>query len=76
VGLAIPLPAAHLAPEVLPRARQRGFELVERELDTGHSVWTWDCGAAPTPHFLTRWEALGWMYDRLDSEDDLPGRQR
>jgi hypothetical protein len=72
VGLRIPPPADHLEPEVLPRARQRGFELVERELDTGQAAWTWDCGVAPAPHFLTRREALFWMYDRLQAKTTYP----
>src|ERR1700761_6804202 len=67
VGLTIPPPADHLEPDVVPRARQRGLVLVERELDTGQVVWAWQSAEdAPAPHFLTRREALAWMASYLD----------
>ena len=73
VGLTIPPPADHLEPDVLPSARQRGFELVERELDTGQVVWAWQpADDAPAPLFLTRREALAWMADYLDRTTTPP----
>ena len=75
VALSVPPPANHLEPEVVPHARERGFELSERELDTGQLVWVWvSADDAPAPYFLTRREALAWMADYLDRHITPPGR--
>ena len=68
MALTIPPPAERLENEVLPRARQQGFELIEREVDTGQIVWSWQRGDEPAPYFLTRREALFWMYDHFSPE--------
>jgi hypothetical protein len=77
VALSVPPPADHLEPEVVPQARERGFELSEREFDTGQLVWVWESADdAPAPYFLTRREALAWMADHLGRPITPPGRQQ
>jgi hypothetical protein len=60
--------------EVLPLTRGQGFDLIQREVDTGQIVWSWARGDMPGPYFLTRREALFWMYDHLDNEGRSLGR--
>jgi hypothetical protein len=74
VALTIPPPAERLENEVFTRARQEGFELIQRELDTGQIVWSWTVGDAPGHDFLTRREALFWMYQQLSREGGAPPR--
>jgi hypothetical protein len=52
--------------EVTALARSRGYDLVQRETDTGNLVWTWrGPGTAPEPSFLRRSQAVAYMYERL-----------
>jgi len=51
--------------EVLPRAILHGFSLIQREIETGEVVWVWQRRNASAPQFLTRRDAVWWMYDWL-----------
>ena len=53
---------------LISRARARGYDLVQRETDTGQIVWTWPLGGdARQPQFLSRRQAFVYMEDRLRS---------
>jgi hypothetical protein len=68
MALTIPPPAEQLEADVLPLARHQGFDLIQREVERGQIVWSWKRDDAPGPYFLTRREALFWMYDHLYRE--------
>ena len=55
-----------LESQVLPRAREAGFALVQYETDTGQLVFECRRGDERGPQFLTRQLALLWLVDRLD----------
>jgi hypothetical protein len=51
---------------VVAVARAQGYDLVQRETDTGNLVWTWRSGdGGPQPSFLTRVQAIAFMRERL-----------
>ena len=62
-----------LEAEVLPRAREIGFGLVQYETEVGQLVFEWRKGDDRGPQFLTRHLALLWMIDLLD-RDEVPER--
>jgi len=52
--------------DVVELAEDIGFQLLQRELDTGQVAWTWlpdDDG--PQARFLTRGQAINYMGNRL-----------
>ena len=68
-----PVKGVRLEAEILPRATEIGFCLVQYETDMGQLVFEWRRGDDPGPQFLTRHLALLWMIDLLD-RDEAPRR--
>ncbi len=60
-----------LESQVLPRAREAGFALVQYETDTGQLVFECRRGDERGPQFLTRQLALLWLVDRLERGHDV-----
>jgi hypothetical protein len=57
--------------EVTEAARAHGYDLLQRELDTGQVAWTWfSTRDEPQPRFLTRREAIAFMSGRLETRHD------
>ena len=52
--------------QLILRAREAGFSLVQYETDTGQLVFEWRRGDERGPQFLTRDLALRWLVDRLE----------
>jgi hypothetical protein len=53
--------------DVITRARAQGFDLVQRETDTGNLVWSWRMSdVRPQPSFLSRRMAIDYMAAVLD----------
>ena len=51
---------------VVAVARARGYDLIQRETDTGNLVWTWrSADGHPQPSFLTRVQAIAYMGEHL-----------
>jgi hypothetical protein len=51
---------------VVAVARAQGYDLVQRETDTGNLVWTWRSpDGRPQPSFLTRVQAIAFMGEHL-----------
>ena len=51
---------------VVAVARAQGYDLVQRETDTGNLVWTWrSADGRPQPLFLTRVQAIAFMREHL-----------
>jgi hypothetical protein len=47
-------------------ARAHGYDLIQRETDTGNLVWTWrSVEQRPQPTFLTRVQAVAYMDEHL-----------
>jgi hypothetical protein len=47
-------------------ARGQGYDLIQRETDTGNLVWTWrSAEQRPQPSFLTRPQAISYMDEHL-----------
>jgi hypothetical protein len=47
-------------------ARAHGYDLIQRETDTGNLVWTWrGVEQRPHPSFLTRGQAVSYMDEHL-----------
>ena len=62
-----------LEAEILPRATEIGFCLVQYETEMGQLVFEWRKRDDRGPQFLTRHLALLWMIDLLD-RDEAPER--
>jgi len=55
--------------ELIARASQSGFELLQYESDTGQVIFEWRQGGHdPGPMFVSRRVALHWMADWLRRE--------
>ena len=59
-------PASSRDAVVTALARAHGYELIQRETDTGNLVWTWrGVEPRPQPSFLTRVQAVAYMDAQL-----------
>ena len=52
--------------QLVSRAREAGFSLVQYETDTGQLVFEWRRGNERGPQFLTRHLAWLWLVERLE----------
>jgi hypothetical protein len=59
------------AQEVIARAADHGFRLVQFETELGQDVWEWRNGDQPRPRFATRRVALHWMTECLARDGRL-----
>ena len=51
--------------DIVERAADAGFQLVQYETPHGQLVWEWRCGDAPRPQFVSRRVAFNFMDDWL-----------
>ncbi|HEY3671247.1 MAG TPA: hypothetical protein VGN51_09950 [Acidimicrobiia bacterium] len=58
--------------QVVSRAADLGFRLLQYETDNGQLAWEWQRGNEPRPQFVTRRVAIHWMAEFLALDHRVP----